>query len=242
MLGLVAPTSGEVQTLGQAPGVAVRSGRIGAVLQSGRMPAGVTVGELIDFARQLYARPLRRDEILRRSGLGELQHRRTERLSGGETQRLRFALAIAGDPELLFLDEPTVSMDVESRVRFWQALDMERDRRTVLFATHYLEEADQYAQRVVVLQKGRIVADSTPQALRSGARMIKFRLSGVSEAVLRALPRVTEVQIAGERVNLLTDDPDETVRAVYGQGLPIRDLEVGALALEAAFLDLVRAD
>ena len=137
------------------------------MLQDAGLPINVRVGELVDFARRLYPHPLAHDEILARAGLTALAARPVDRLSGGEAQRVRFAIAIAGDPDLVFLDEPTVAMDVETRRAFWA--DMRRSAaggRTILFATHYLEEADEIADRVIVLDHGRIVADGTGRSIR----------------------------------------------------------------------------
>ena len=148
MLGLLEPTSGAVSVLGMSPRQAVASGRIGSMLQQTGLPTNVRVGELVDFARRLYPHPLSQAAVLERSGLTALSDRSVDRLSGGESQRLRFAIGIAGDPDLVFLDEPTVAMDVETRRAFWA--DMRRsasEGRTILFATHYLEEADQVADR-----------------------------------------------------------------------------------------------
>ena len=179
MLGLIEPSAGRVQTLGQRPRSAVLGGRVGAMLQGGGLPVGPRVGELVDLARALSPHPSGRDAVLERAGLTSLAGRRADTLSGGETQRVRFAMAIAGDPDLLFLDEPTVAMDVESRRAFWD--DMRRsaaDGRTVLFATHYLDEADQVADRIIVLDHGRVVADGSPAALRASVaeRTVRFAL------------------------------------------------------------------
>ena len=244
MLGLLEPSAGTASTLGGSPRDAVRSGRVGAMLQSATLPAGARVGELVDLARRLYPSPSPREAILERAGLADLTGRRAETLSGGEAQRVRFALAIAGDPDLVFLDEPTVAMDVESRRAFWG--DMRRfaaDGRTVLFATHYLDEADQVADRVVVLDRGRVVADGSPGALKAGIteRTVRFtwpspETSG--EAALLALPGVTSSDRRGETVTLLTRDADETVRALVAAGIGFRHLEVTGADLDAAFLAL----
>jgi ABC-2 type transport system ATP-binding protein len=241
MLGMLQPDRGTVCTLGIGPHDAVRSGRVGAMLQSGGLPSGARVGELVGFARRLYPRPLPLDVVLETAGLSNLADRTIDRLSGGETQRVRFALAIAGDPDLLFLDEPTVAMDVETRLAFWA--DMRRfaaDGRTVLFATHYLEEADQVADRIVVLDNGRIVADGTPTSIKAGvaSRVVRFTLTGAEPAFLAGLPGVSSSTIHGDEVSLVTSDADATVRALYAAGTPLHDLEVAGANLEAAFLAL----
>jgi ABC-2 type transport system ATP-binding protein len=244
MLGLLEPTGGEARTLGLAPRDAVRSGRVGAMLQSATLPAGAHVGELVDLARALYPSPSPRDTILGRAGLADLVGRRADTLSGGEAQRVRFALAIAGDPDLVFLDEPTVAMDVEARRAFWA--DMRRaasEGRTVLFATHYLDEADQVADRIVVLDHGRVVADGAPAALKASVaeRTVRFAWpasGGADDDRLRRLPGVTSVSRRGETVSLVCGDADGAVRALVTGGIDFRHLEVAGADLDAAFLAL----
>jgi ABC-2 type transport system ATP-binding protein len=244
MLGLLAPSGGRARTLGLTPHDAVRSGRVGAMLQSATLPIGARVGELVDMARALYPSPAGRRSILERAGLETLVGRRAETLSGGEAQRVRFALAIAGDPDLVFLDEPTVAMDVETRRAFWADMRaFAAEGRTVLFATHYLDEADQVADRIVVLAHGRVVADGSPAALKAGIseRTVRFAWplpqSG-ADAVLSALPGVTSAERRGETVSLLTADADGTVRALVAAGIDFRHLEVTGADLDAAFLAL----
>ncbi len=243
MLGLLAPTGGQARTLGLSPREAVASGRVGAMLQSAALPAGARVGELVDLARALYPSPAPRATILERSGLTELAGRRADTLSGGETQRVRFALAIAGDPDLVFLDEPTVAMDVEARRAFW--VDMRRaasEGRTVLFATHYLDEADSIADRIIVLDRGRVVAAGSPAELKAGVaeRTVRFSWAGDGSAdgVLGALPGVASVERRGETVSLSCTDADDTVRALVAASVDFRHLEVTGADLDTVFLAL----
>jgi ABC-2 type transport system ATP-binding protein len=241
MLDLLHPDGGTVRVLGLDPADAIASGRVGAMLQTGGLPTGVTVAEIIAFARRLYPHPIAFAEILDTAGLTALAGRRGEALSGGETQRLRFGLAIAGDPDLLFLDEPTVAMDVESRRAFWADMRQFADQgRTVLFATHYLEEADQVADRVVVLDHGHVVADGTSGSIKASVqtKTVRFTLAGADRAALGALAGVRDVAIRGAAVTLTTDDADATTRAIYKADLPVRDLEVTGAALEDAFVAL----
>jgi ABC-2 type transport system ATP-binding protein len=245
MLHLLHPDGGTISVLGLRPEEAIASGRVGAMLQTGGLPIGVTVREIVTFARNLYPQPIALAEILGTAGLTALAGRRVEALSGGETQRLRFALAIAGDPDLLFLDEPTVAMDVESRRAFWADMrDFAEQGRTVLFATHYLDEADQVADRVVVLDNGRIVADGTSGSIKAtvSARTVRFTLENAHRPTLASLPGVQNVQIRGADVTLTTDDADGTIRALYRTDLPVRDLEVTGAALEDAFVALTSAN
>src|SRR5581483_11259330 len=155
---LLEPDAGSVRVLGQTPREAIAGGRVGAMLQDAGLMPGVTVAELLGFVRSLYARPLPFDELVETAALQEILRRRVDKLSGGQAQRVRFALAIAGDPALVVLDEPTVAMDVESRHTFWQRMAaMAAAGKTILFATHYLEEAEQAADRVVIIARGRTV-------------------------------------------------------------------------------------
>ena len=245
MLGLIEPDGGTVQVLGQEARAAVRGGRVGAMLQESGLPILTRVGELVELIRRLSPRPMPADEIVRRAGLTGLLERRTESLSGGEAQRVRFAMAIAGDPDLLFLDEPTVAMDVETRRAFWADMRaFAAEGRTIVFATHYLEEADQVADRIVVLDHGRIVADGSAGELKAGARTrsVRFQLAEADPASLRGLPGVRQADVAGDRVTLESTDSDATTRALFASGLAVRDLEIAGPDLETAFLALVGTD
>jgi ABC-2 type transport system ATP-binding protein len=242
MLGLLRPTAGQIQIFGNSPGQAVSRGEIGAMLQSGTLIPELTVRELVDFVRRLYPDPLSLDEILRMADLTDLVKRRTDKLSGGQSQRVRFALAIAGAPRLLVLDEPTAAMDVESRLRFWESMRAYASAgRTVLFATHYLEEADENSDRVIVITRGRIVADGTAAEIKAGVsgHTVSFALGAQSAAGLDALPGVTGVEIHSGTVTLRTSDADATVAALYrGTQLDVRDLQLSGADLEDAFLAL----
>jgi ABC-2 type transport system ATP-binding protein len=245
MLGLLQPTSGTVRVLGDEPRLAVRRGLVGAMLQESGLPILTRVGELVELVRGVSLRPMATAEILRRAGLTGLAGRRTESLSGGEAQRVRFALAIAGDPELLFLDEPTVAMDVETRRAFWSGMRaFAAEGRTILFATHYLEEADQVADRIVVLDHGRVVADGSGAEIKAAVsgRTVRFRLAGADRALLAALPGVSGVDVSGDRVTLESADPDATARALLRTDLDVRELEIAGANLESAFLALTGED
>ncbi|MEU8059321.1 ABC transporter ATP-binding protein [Microbispora bryophytorum] len=244
LLGLLRPSSGEIRVFGEAPETAVANGEIGAMLQEGALIPELTVAETVEFVRRLYPRPLPLEEILRLADLTELARRRADRLSGGQTQRVRFALAIAGGPRLLLLDEPTAAMDVESRRTFWDNMRAYAARgRTILFATHYLEEADENADRVVVIARGRVVADGSAAEIKAGVagQAVSFLLGGQPVAGLDALPGATGVELQGGRVTLRTTDLDATVAALYRKTtLDIRDLQLHGADLEDAFLALTK--
>jgi ABC-2 type transport system ATP-binding protein len=244
LLGLYRPDGGRVSVLGGPPAAAIAAGRVGAMLQSGALPPGVTVAEVVDCVRRLYRRPLPLATVLAEAGLTAIARRPVHRLSGGEAQRVRYALAIAGDPELVVLDEPTSAMDVPSRREFWQRMRaLAAAGRTVLFATHHLEEADAVADRVIVLHRGRVVADGAPAAIKGAVatRTVRLLLPDADGALLRALPGVVACTIHGQDVRLQTHDADATVRALYAAGLDVRGLEVTGAGLEEAFLALTEA-
>jgi ABC-2 type transport system ATP-binding protein len=248
MLGLLDPTAGSVRTLGLDPRVAVANGRVGALLQTSGLPVTARVGELVAFVRRLYPEPLPLTTILDRAGLRELERRPVETLSGGEGQRLRFAMAIAGDPDLVFLDEPTVGMDVETRRAFWSDIrTFAAEGRTVVFATHYLEEADVGAERIVVLSRGRIVADGSARAIKSQVsdRTVTFTLAGATPdtlAAIQMIPTVAAVDVVDDRVAIRTTDSDTVMRRVFESGLDVRDLEIQGAGLEDAFIALTSAE
>ncbi|HEU5439773.1 MAG TPA: ABC transporter ATP-binding protein [Ktedonobacterales bacterium] len=242
LLGLLAPDAGEISVLGMAPTQAVQSGRIGAMLQEGSLMPGVRVGELLDYVLGLCASPMPRERMLAMTGLQGLERRRVDRLSGGQTQRVRFALAIASQSEVLVLDEPTAAMDVEARHAFWASMrDYTDAGRTVLFATHYLEEAEAFASRVVVIAHGRIVADGTVADLRRsfGMPTVQFRSPVDGSQAFDVLAGVFEVQRQGEQVTLKTTDTDSTIRDLTASAIAWHGIEIHGPTLDDVFLTLV---
>jgi ABC-2 type transport system ATP-binding protein len=244
ILGLLSPTAGHVTIGGRPARQAVASGLVGAMLQSGAgsgLPAGTRVGELVGFMASLYPAPLPPAAVLRHAGLASLADRKVDHLSGGELQRVRFALAICPDPQLLILDEPTVGLDVPARRSFWETVRaFAAEGRAVMFATHYLAEAAETAGRVVVLHKGHVVADGTVDEIRRTAavRRVRFHAPGADAGALRALPAVQQVRQADGEISLDSTDADATVRALVLSGTTFTDLEVTGAALEDAFLAL----
>ena len=244
LLGLDEPDSGTVRLFDGPPEKAVVAGRVGAMLQDGRPIKRVTVRELVAFVASTFPRPLPVAEALALAGLTELANRRVDKLSGGQIQRVRFAVALAGGPELIVLDEPTAALDVEARRAFWASMRAYADRgNTVLFSTHYLEEADSFADRIVVIDHGRIVADGTSEQIKGsvGGHLVSFDLRGRPERGLALLPGVVSVDVRAGRALLRTDDSDATVVALAGIGA-IQGLVVTPASLEEAFLALTAHD
>ncbi|MFI9750489.1 ABC transporter ATP-binding protein [Streptomyces collinus] len=246
LLGLKRPDSGTVRLFGTSPREAIVAGRVGAMLQSGGLMDEVTVAELVRLACDLHPKPYRPSEVLARAGVAQIADRKVDKLSGGQAQRVRFALATAGDSDLIVLDEPTTGMDVTTRQAFWATMREQADQgRTVLFATHYLEEADAVADRVLVLHRGRLLADGTAAEIKAkaGARRVSFDVAGaIDEPALRALPFLTGIDISGRTVRIQSSDADATVHALYGLGVYPRNLEVAGLGLEQAFVAITTAE
>ncbi|MFD9513444.1 ABC transporter ATP-binding protein [Streptomyces mirabilis] len=240
LLGLNEPDEGTVALFGGPPEAAVRAGRVGAMLQEARPVPRVTVRELVSFVAGRYPAPLPVADALELAGIGDLAGRRVDRLSGGQAQRVRFAVALAGNPDLIVLDEPTAALDVEARRAFWDAMrSYARRGHTVLFSTHYLEEADAHADRILVIDHGRLVADGTGEQLRRsvGGNLVSFDLAGRGTEGLTLLPGVVSVEVRGDRARLRTDDSDATVLALAELGA-IRGLEVVPASLDDAFMAL----
>jgi ABC-2 type transport system ATP-binding protein len=242
LLGLLVPTTGTIAVFGMAPSAAIRRSRVGAMLQEGKLMPGVRVGEFLDFVRSLHPAPLPKDQLLELASLRGLEHRRVDRLSGGQTQRVRFAMAIAGAPELLVLDEPTAAMDVEARRGFWTSMHAYAAQgHTILFATHYLEEAQTSASRLIIIAQGHIIADGTVYEIldRFGEPRVAFTCPTAAVTGFADLPGVWQSEIEGERVILHTRDADATARALVTSAIPWQDLEVKSSDLEETFIKLV---
>ncbi len=240
ILGLTTPDTGRVQVFGHTPRAAISRGVVSAVLQTGGLLKDLTVRETLQLTASLFAdtRPL--DEVLDRAGIREIASRKVGVCSGGQQQRLRFAMALLSDPGLLILDEPTTGMDVEGRRAFWSSIRADAARgRTVLFATHYLDEADEYADRIVLMSRGRIVADGATAEIKNlvSGRIVHATLPGADQVALAALPGVESVEAQGERVTIHTSDSDALARHLLTQ-TPARDIEITAQNLESVFLAL----
>lgn len=244
VLGLSRPTSGDVEVYGMQPQDAVAHGLVSAVLQTGGLLKDLTVGETVELTASLFSDSRPADEVMARAGIAEIAGRRVGSCSGGQQQRLRFAMALLPDPELLILDEPTTGMDVEGRRDFWAAIRADASRgRTVLFATHYLDEADAYADRVVLLRRGQIVADGTSAQIKSLAsgRTVRATWPAADLDRLRQVPAADTTEQRGDTVIIHSADSDAVVRYLLTE-TEARDLEVTARGLEDAFIALTSDD
>jgi len=240
LLGLSQPTAGSVEVLGHTPRQAIARGLVSAVMQTGGLLKDLTVRETVEYTASLFADTQPVDAVLAHAGITALADRRVGKCSGGEQQRLRFAMALLSDPALLLLDEPTTGMDVEGRRAFWAAIRRDAEQgRTVLFATHYLEEADQYADRIVLMRKGRIVADGTGSQVKALAagRTVRATLDDPDHQALARLDGVDSVEVRGDTVLLHARDTDAVARYLLTQ-TGARDLEITARGMEEAFLTL----
>lgn len=240
LLGLVQPDGGSIDVLGGRPGEMDARRAIGAMLQVGGVPATLRVREHIELFSGYYAKPLPLARVVAMAGLQGLEERRFDRLSGGEKQRVLFALALCGDPQLLFLDEPTVGLDVESRRRMWQVIrDFAAAGRTIVLTTHYLEEADALADRIGVLHRGRLVAEGTPEEIKArvGGRVVSC-VTALAHDALVALPGASAVRRSGTRVEITTSGAEDLLRRLLALDPRVSDLEVSGIGLDDAFLAL----
>ena len=241
MLGMRQPTSGKALIFGEDPRRIATRRRFGAMLQESGVPQLLKVSELVELFRSYYPKPLPTDQVIKLVGLEEKSGTLVRDLSGGQTQRLYFALAICGDPEILFLDEPTVGMDVEGRRGFINAIrDFASRGKTILLTTHYLEEADELAERVLVIDKGKVIADGSPADIKSrvaGSKITFTTSDGLDAATLNGLP-VSASDVSDHRVTLMTNDPQAVLRELFRRNVDMSNLEVRGADLEEAFLSL----
>jgi ABC-2 type transport system ATP-binding protein len=253
LMGLSSPTSGTVRIFGDDPRRTVARLRTGVMLQVGRAPEMLRVREHIELFRGYYPKPLPTQELIQAAGLEGLESRMFGQLSGGQKQRVLFALALAGDPDLLFLDEPTVGLDIEARRGMWaQIRSLAARGKTVLLTTHYLEEADALAHRIVVLSKGRIVCAGTPEEVKSlgsslgsgspgnsGGRIKIIRCAtALPAAALLTMPGVTAASLEQGVTTITSSQPEPTLREMLALDPTLHSLEVTSPRLEDAFLAL----
>ena len=240
MLGLRQPTSGLVSLFGMRPDSRAARSRVGAMLQESGVPETLTVRELLALFRRYYPHGLPVDELLDRADLRGKQGEFVRSLSGGQKQRLYFALAIAGDPDLVFLDEPTTAMDVETRRAFWaQVQGFAELGKTILFSTHHLEEADAFATRIVVIHQGRVIAEGTPREIKRlvADKTIRMKTDAPLDALRRG-PGVQHVEAVQGHLRVYTNDPETLLAGLFRDGRRVEDLSVTETDLEAAFVSL----
>mgnify|MGYP002724253717 FL=1 len=262
MLGLIPPSSGSLEVLGGSPSDAVRAGRISALLQTGGLLADMTVRETVRYVAATYEDPAPIEEVLERTGLVELAGRRVSKCSGGEQQRLKFALALLAEPDVLILDEPTTGMDVGARRKFWDTMHAEAtEGRTVIFATHYLQEAEEFANRIILMNRGKIAADGSMQDVRAiaGMRRVRAKVGGgrgssggqcgsggqhradeLIAAVTTAFAGTT-ASFDGETLHIITPDSDAVARHVLADPA-VSDVTITDSSLEDAFMTLTSPD
>ncbi len=244
LLGLATPSQGKVSVFGGDPASTATHMRVGAMLQVGRVPETLKVWEHIDLFSSYYPNPLPLGETLAIAGLEDLRNRKFGVLSGGQKQRVLFAIAICGNADLLFLDEPTVGLDVEARHLLWDEIRKLLARgKTVVLTTHYLEEADALADRIGVINKGTIIAEGTPAEIKSRTAGKKIRcVTQLSAAIIRSLPGVSSVQSDRDAMVIHTAQAEDVLRGLLKLDLEISGIEISGAGLEEAFLALTRED
>lgn len=242
LLGLMPPNSGKVRVFDADPTNPENRTRTGAMLQVGRVPETLRVREHIDLFSSYYRKPLPFSDVLAAAGLEKIRDRKFAELSGGQKQRVLFALAICGDPDLLFLDEPTVGLDVEARRMLWDEIRGLVDRgKTVVLTTHYLQEADALADRVAVINQGEIIAEGTPAEIKARTSGKKIRcITNLDLSLLRRIPGVIEVKNDREAIEIHTSEAEPVVRDLLSRDLSLSGLEVTSAGLEEAFLALTQ--
>ena len=241
-LGLAEPDQGEARLFGESPHRLSARRRIGVMLQGAGMPETLKVCELLAQTRSYYPDPLPIAECVQRAGIGALMTRRYGRLSGGEQRRVQFALAICGNPRLLFLDEPTVGLDIEARAALWRTIrDLVGAGCAVLLTTHYLEEAESLADRIVVLARGRVVAAGSVRQIRARVAQRRIRcVSTLDTAMVGSWAEVRSVCRDGERIEIVTDAAETVVRQLLFEDLALSELEVQRAGLAEAFVEITR--
>ena len=244
LLGLTRPDRGVARLFGGPPWNPIRRQRMGAMLQVSKVPDTLRVGEHLDLFRSYYPAPLPMAQLVAAAGLEGLEDRPFGELSGGQQQRLMFGLALCGDPDLLVLDEPTVGLDVETRRRFWETVRRYvADGGTVLLTTHYLEEADALADRIVVLNHGRVIASGPPQEIKNRAAGRRIRcVTHLEIGVVAALAGVHTVRRDGRNLDVLASGAEQVVRTLLDLDPSLSGLEVSGIGLEDAFLALTSDD
>jgi ABC-2 type transport system ATP-binding protein len=242
LLGLIRADAGTVELFGQDPQRIEARRRIGVMLQNAELPPTLRVGELLRLTASYYPAPRTLAETAELAGISDLLKRPYAKLSGGQQRRVQFALALCGRPELLFLDEPTVGMDIEARQKLWAAIrQLLAEGCSVLLTTHYLEEAEALADRVCVMTHGRMIHEGTVEELRARVALKRIRcLSTLSVDTVRSWPEVSEVRRDNERLHITATEAEAVVRRLLAADLQLRELEVQRAGLAEAFTELTR--
>ena len=243
MLGLRHPSHGQVRLLGCDPRDRRARSRCGIMLQESGVPLNLTVRETITLFRSYYPHPLPLAQILEMAGLKKKATAQIGSLSGGQRQRLYFAMAVCGDPDVLFLDEPTAGLDVEARHGFWEYIrSFVQQGKTILLTTHYLEEADALAERIIVIDHGRVRADASPSALKAQVanKRVSFDVSEPLGPEFFAQLPVQQLELGEHHISLLTKELETVLRALFTQPVEITNLEISGAGLEEAFFQLIQ--
>jgi ABC-2 type transport system ATP-binding protein len=242
LLGLIRADAGTIQLFGQDPQQIEARRRIGVMLQNAELPPTLRVGELLRLTASYYPAPRTVVEAAELAGVSDLLKRPYAKLSGGQQRRVQFALALCGRPELLFLDEPTVGMDIEARQKLWAAIrQLLAEGCSVLLTTHYLEEAEALADRVCVMARGRMIHEGTVEELRARVALKRIRcLSALSVDMLRGWPEISELRRENDRLHIAAADAETVVRRLLAADPELRELEVQRAGLAEAFTELTR--
>jgi ABC-2 type transport system ATP-binding protein len=242
LLGLLQADAGSATVFGDAPRSLASRRRIGAMLQTTAVPEALTAGELITLFRCYYPNPYSLADIARLAGVGDLLNRRYGKLSGGQQRRVQFALALAGNPEILFLDEPTTGLDIEARETLWKTIrQLVANGCAIVLTTHYLEEAEALADRVSVLARGRIVAQGSVSAIRARVSQRRVRcISSIASQTILCWPHVRSVAHDGDRIEIVTDAAEAVVRQLLLEDTGLSELEVHRAGLAEAFVEITR--
>lgn len=239
ILGLLQPNIGEVRLFGKSPKEKSVRERLGTMLQDVSLMPGVTVKELVKLVQSYYQDPLPYSELLSLTGLTEQDVRTlAEKLSGGQKRRVNFALALAGNPDLIIFDEPTVGMDIQSRKEFWTAVrNLAAGGKTIIFTTHYLQEADEFAERILLFKDGAIIADGTPMEIKGeiATKTVSFKMNSTKDVNFTELPFVTNVYTKNKRIYMQTTNSDQAVRWLVTENIGAEEIEVERGRLEEAF-------
>jgi ABC-2 type transport system ATP-binding protein len=244
LLGRLAHDSGQVSLFSSAPGDSHVKRQSGAMLQVASLPERLKVKEHIRLFQSYYPSPMSYEEVIKYAGLSDLENRYSKKLSGGEKQRLLFALSICGNPRLLFLDEPSVGMDIEARQRLWSAIrDLKAQGTSIILTTHYLPEADALADEIVLLKNGEIIKKGTSEEIKASVSntTIQFSSSEPLDA-FEHLVGVLKISTTGKLIQIQTQVPQQTLQALLSQNTNVEDLEVTKAGLEDAFLQLNQND